>query len=60
MSEYREQIRVEASIRLAKKPSNVSETEMHDLKKEYPGNPDAQYGTAWKISQNRKKKHKKK
>jgi len=46
------------NIRTAKKPDNVSEDEMQDLKKQYPGDSDAQYGTAWKISKNREKKNK--
>ena len=47
------------NIRTAEKPPNVSEDEMIDLKKQYPGDSDAQYGTAWKISKNRDKKDKK-
>ena len=34
----------------AKKPENVSEDTMMDLKEQYPGEPDKAYGTAWKIS----------
>jgi len=50
---------IQKIIRTAEKPPNVSEEEMMELKKQYPDNDDAVYGTAWKISKSRDKKQKK-
>jgi len=39
----------------AKTPPNISEGLMHKLKKQYPGNKEAAYATAWKISKQKAK-----
>jgi hypothetical protein len=47
---------IDQMVRKSKKPPSVSEEEMGKLKKQYPGEPDKQYGTAWKIHKLRGKK----
>src|SRR5271157_2953455 len=40
---------VQAAIKQGKTPPGISEKLMHKLKKEYPGEKDKAYATAWKI-----------